>query len=77
MFYVTIADSDFGSLKSLHLLFDKYLDHMQVRFKQNRIVGTIQIYSFLTKKWWAFFGKVFTPFWRRSCDWNSCLMLKY
>ena len=32
-FYVTIADTDIGSLKSLHTLFDKYLDHMLVKFE--------------------------------------------
>ena len=26
VFYVTIADADIGSLKSLHTLFDMYLD---------------------------------------------------
>ena len=31
-FYVTIADADIGSLKSLHTLFDKYLDNMLVKF---------------------------------------------
>ena len=33
-FYVTIADVDTGSLKSLHTLFDRYLDHVQVNFEQ-------------------------------------------
>ena len=33
-FYVTIANADIGSLKSLHTLFDKYLDHMLVKFEQ-------------------------------------------
>ena len=40
-FYVTIADTDIGSLKSLHTLFVKYLDHMLVTFEQNRM-QTIQ-----------------------------------
>ena len=31
VFYVTIADADIRSLKSLHTLFDKYLDHMLVK----------------------------------------------
>ena len=39
-FYATIADADIGNLKSLHTLFDKYLNHMLVKFKQNRMVGT-------------------------------------
>ena len=30
VFYVTIVDADIKSLKSLHTLFDKYLDHMLV-----------------------------------------------
>ena len=29
-FYVTIADTDIGSLKSLHTFSDKYLDHIPV-----------------------------------------------
>ena len=40
-FYVTIADTDIGSLKSLHTLFDKYLGHMLVKFEQSRMVRTI------------------------------------
>ena len=35
------ADANIGSLKSLHTLFDKYLDHMLVQFVQNRMVQTI------------------------------------
>ena len=37
VFYVTIDDADIGSLKSLHTLFDKHLDHMRVNFEQNRM----------------------------------------
>ena len=37
-FYVTIADADIGSLKSFHKLFDKYLDHLLVKFEQNHVV---------------------------------------
>ena len=36
VFYVNIVDADIGSLKSLHTLFDKYLDHMLVNL--NKIV---------------------------------------
>ena len=39
---VTIADADVGSLKSLHTLFDKYLNYMLVKFEQIRMVRTIQ-----------------------------------
>ena len=44
LFYITIADADIGSLKSLHTLFDKYLylNHMLVEFEQNCVVQTIQ-----------------------------------
>ena len=41
-FYVIIADADIGSLKSLHTWFDKYLDHMLVKFEPNRMVRTMQ-----------------------------------
>ena len=53
-FYVTITDADIGSLKSLHTLglFDKYLDHMMVKFDQNRMERTqrsIQNFEVLAK----------------------------
>ena len=48
-FYVTIADADIGSLKSLHTLFDKYLDHMLVKFERNRMVRTIQKFELFDK----------------------------
>ena len=47
-FYVTIADADTGNLKSLNALFDKYLDHVLVKFEQNCIKPYI-ILSFLTQ----------------------------
>ena len=31
LFYFTIADADIRSIKSLHTLFDQYLDHMLVK----------------------------------------------
>ena len=40
--YVTIADADIRNLKSLQTLFDKYLDHMHVKFEQHHMVRTIQ-----------------------------------
>ena len=43
-------DADIGSLKSLHILFYKYLDHMLVKFKQNRMVRTIQNIELFDKK---------------------------
>ena len=46
VFYVTIADAGIGSLKSLHSLFDKYLDYMLVQFEQNRMGQTINFELF-------------------------------
>ena len=50
--------------KSLHTLFDKYLDHMLVKFEQNCMVGTIQNFEFFDKKWLTIFDKVLTPVWK-------------
>ena len=37
--------------KSLHILFDKYLDHVLVKIEQNRMVRTIQIFELFDQKW--------------------------
>ena len=52
-----IADADIGSLKSLHTLFDKYLDHMLVKFEQNRVVRSIQNFELFDKKWFTILTK--------------------
>ena len=49
VFYFTIAGADIGSLKSLHTLYDKYLDHMLVKFKQILWSEPYKILSFLTE----------------------------
>ena len=70
-FYVTIADADIESLKSLHTLFDKYLEHMLVKFKQNRMVRTVQNFE-------LFLQKMVNHFWQ-SVDaifWKTFLWLK-
>ena len=56
-FYIVIADTDIGSLKSCHTLFDKYLDHMLrlVKFEQNHKVLT---------KFWASWQKMVNHFWQ-------------
>ena len=41
----TVVNADIQSQKSLHILFDKYFDHMLVKFKQNRSVWEIQIFK--------------------------------
>ena len=43
------ADADIGSLKSLHTLFDKYLDHMLVKFEKMVWSESYKILCFLTK----------------------------
>ena len=63
-FYVTIANTDIGNLKSLHTWFDKYLDLMLVKFEQNRMVQTIQNVELFDQKWLTIFDKVLTPFWK-------------
>ena len=40
LFPATVANDDFGSLKSLNTLFDKYSDHTLVEFEQNCVVHT-------------------------------------
>ena len=50
--------------KSLHTLFDKYLDHMLVKFELNLIVWYMKSLSLFGKKSLTIFEKVFTPFWK-------------
>ena len=49
-FSATIANAYTGSLKSLHTLFDTYLDHMLANLNQIVWSDTAKILSFLTKK---------------------------
>ena len=50
LFRATVANADTKSLKSLHTLFDMYLDHMLVKFEQNRMVQNIQKCELYDKK---------------------------
>ena len=61
-FYDSITDSDIGSLKFLPTLFGKYLDHILVKFEQNRITRNIQNFETFGQKWLIIFEKVLTPF---------------
>ena len=61
-FYVTIADADILSPKSLNTLYNKYLDHMLVKFEQNRMVKTMQNFVLCDKQWLTII-EVLTPFW--------------
>ena len=66
--YVIISDTSIGSLKSLHtLLFDKYLDHMLVKFEQNRMVRNIQHFELVGKNGKSFLRKSRRHFRTRSC----------
>ena len=49
--------------KSLHTLFEKYLDHMLVKFEQNHMVRT-NSYDPNFTKFWAFWQKVVNHFWQ-------------
>ena len=42
LFRATIANADTGSLKSVHTLFDMYLDHMLAKLEPNRMVQNVQ-----------------------------------
>ena len=55
-FYVTIANADIVSLKSFHALFDKYLDHMLVKWTKSYGPNYI--------KFWAFHRKMIKNFWQ-------------
>ena len=74
-FYVANAEADIESLKSRHTLFDKYLDHMLVKFETKSYGPNYTKFWAFWQKWLTTFDKVLI-FWRRSCDWNNYLMLK-
>ena len=59
-----MTDADIGSLKSLHTLFDKYLDYILEKIEQIRMEQNIQNYELFGKKWLTIFGKESTPFWK-------------
>ena len=50
LFPATVANADIVSLKSLYTLFDKYLDHMLVKFEQNCMVQTTQNFELFDKE---------------------------
>ena len=49
LFPATVANG-MGSLKSLHTSFDKYLDHMMVKFEYNCMVQTTRNLELYDKK---------------------------
>ena len=76
-FMLPLLIADIGSRKSLHKLFDKYLEHMLVKFEQNRMVRTTQNLVLFDKKWLTIFDKVLTPSWKTFLWLKRFLMLKY
>ena len=50
-----VTDADIESLKSHRTLFDNYLDHMLMKFEQNRMVKNIQKFEVFGKKWLTIF----------------------
>ena len=50
LFRATVANADTESLKSLHKLFDTYLDHMLAKFEPSRIVRNVQNFELVEKK---------------------------
>ena len=51
-FYVTIVDADIGSLKSLHTLFDKYLDRVLVKFEWSELYKNFSFFTKLVNHFW-------------------------
>ena len=71
LFPATVANADIESLKSLHTLFDKYLDHMLVKFEQNCMIQTTRNFELFDKKKKkkngiikTIFDKALTQFWK-------------
>ena len=70
----TIIDADFGSLESLYTLFDKYFDHMLVKFQQNRLVQNIRHFGLFFKNGLPILRKNRNHFQRRPCNKNNFMM---
>ena len=77
IFYVIITNADIESLKSLHTLFDKYLNHMLMKFEQNRMLRNIQNFELFGKKmvnhFWESIDAILDDV---VSDWTKCLMKK-
>ena len=58
-------------------MFGKYLDHILVKFEQNRAVGTINNFVLFNKKWLTIFLSVSPILEDISLTKNNCLVLKY
>ena len=49
IFCATVANAETGSLKSLHTLFDTYLDHILVKIEPKCMVQNLQNFELLNK----------------------------
>ena len=63
LFRATVANADIVTLKTL---FDKYVDHVLVKFEQNRMIQTTRSFEFLIKNrvFITNFDKELTLFWK-------------
>ena len=50
LFPATVANTDIGSIKSLHTFLKNCLYHKLVKFEQNRMVQTARNFEFFDKK---------------------------
>ena len=67
LFRVTAANANIGNVKSLPTLFDMCLDHMLVKFEQNRMVRNIQNFELFDRKlglFKAIIDEALTPSWK-------------
>ena len=62
-FFITIGDPDIESMKSLHIIFVYYLDHILVNLEQNRMVRTIDNLKFCFVLFCFFFLMIY-HFWQ-------------
>ena len=64
LFHATVANADTENLKSLHTLFDAYLDNIPAKFEPNRMIRNVQNFQFFWTKTWVFkthFRQTFNP----------------
>ena len=67
LFCATVGNAGIGSLKSLPTLFDMWLDHIMVKFEQNRMIRYIRNFELFDRNqgfFKAIFGDDLKPFWK-------------
>ena len=58
LFCATVANANIGNLKFLPSLFDTCMDHMPVKFEQNRVVRKIQNFGLSDNFFLLFLTKI-------------------